>query len=135
MNECFFAGRLTRDPELKQVGSQGTAVVTFSIAVNREYKNNSGEKIKEVVFVELEAWDSGAETINRHFKKGSGIIVKSSYRPNKWTDKDGNNRLSPRFRVEKFWFPPSDSTRTEPANSGVETSGESPANNDGDIPF
>lgn len=107
MNECIFMGNITHDPELRTVGTQGTQVLNFSIAVNRKYKRGNGEDVKETTYIPCEAWDSGAETIHRHFKKGSPIIVFCSAKQEKWEDKDGNKRSTIKFRVNRFEFVPS----------------------------
>lgn len=116
MNECHFMGNLTRDPELKNVGTKGTAVVNFCIASSRKFKRSNGETAKEVTYLECEAWDSGAETISRHFKKGDPIIVHCSAKTEQWQDKDGNNRSRIKFRVNKFDFPIGKPRRSEDNN-------------------
>lgn len=132
MNECCFMGNITHDPELKEVGS-GTKVLNFSIAVSRSYKKNTGETVKEVTYIPLEAWDSGAETIHRHFKKGDPIIVFCSAKTEKWTDKDGKNRSQIRFRVNKFEFLLS--KRKPDVDVNEDRDDEQNESKTGDIPF
>jgi single-strand DNA-binding protein len=138
MNECFFMGNLVKDPELKHIGANSTALVNFTVAVNRVFKRSNGESVKETIYVDCEAWDTGAETIARHFTKGDKIMVHCSYAPNKWKDKETEqNRLTPRFRVTRFYFA-SNSSRSDA--DGVETSGGTPSaagagSPEGDIPF
>lgn len=135
MNQCMFMGNITHDPELRTVGTQGTQVLNFSIAVSRNYKRSNGETVKEVNFFPLEAWDSGAETIHRHFKKGDPIIVFCSAKNEKWEDKEGNKRSTIKFRVDRFEFVPSrtrkenDETRQTTDDSDDNTTGSDP------IPF
>ena len=57
LNKIFIMGRLTRDPELRRTQS-GTAVTSFSLAVDRDYKSQSGEK--ETDFIDVVAWRSTA---------------------------------------------------------------------------
>ena len=140
MNRCTFMGNITHDLEVKRVGPKQTSVLNFSIAVSRKYKNAKGETVKDVVFVPLEAWDSGAETIARHFKKGKPIIVHCSFKMDKWV-KDEVEKSAPKFRVNEFDFVP-DGRRDENAVSNVDTNsgdtdggGEFSKDGDDDIPF
>lgn len=104
MNECHFMGRLMHDPELKAVGPKGTPVVNFTIALNRKFKKANGETESEPIKLRCEAWDTGAETIARHLRKGDPIIVHCSARNDEWTDKDGNPKSTIKFRVNHFDF-------------------------------
>jgi single-strand DNA-binding protein len=140
MNNCVFIGRLVREPELKYVGE--TAVCNFSIAVNRKYKSQ-GEMKEEVNFLDMVAWDKGAESITNFFKKGDPIIVYSSAKQESWTDKDGQKRNKIIFRVEKFEFPPTSSKRGEsdneeggvPVGASSAPSSEGSGANPDEIPF
>ena len=67
LNRIVLMGRLTRDPELRRTGS-GTAVSSFSIAVDRDFKGQSGEK--ETDFIDIVAWRSTAEFVSKYFSKG-----------------------------------------------------------------
>ena len=67
LNKIFIMGRLTRDPELRRTQS-GTAVTSFSLAVDRDYKSQSGEK--ETDFIDVVAWRSTAEFVSKYFTKG-----------------------------------------------------------------
>lgn len=133
MNVCHFMGNITHDPELRQVGEKKTLVLNFSIAVSRSYKRVTGETVKETNFIPLEAWDSGAETIHRHFKKGDPIIVHCSAKTDKWVDeKTGQNRSAIKFRVDRFEFVLSKPRRNEEA---TEPSGDNNVTGDDPIPF
>lgn len=100
MNNCHFIGRLVQDPELTDVNE--TSVVRFTLAVNEYRKSKDGEKSKKVDYLDFEAWDSGATTIDRYCSKGDEIAVMACARQDKWTDKDGNRRSKIKFRVNKF---------------------------------
>ena len=82
LNKIFIMGRLTRDPELRRTQS-GTAVTSFSLAVDRDYKSQSGEK--ETDFIDVVAWRSTAE-----FRD--------------WKDKEGNNRRSAEVVADNVYF-------------------------------
>lgn len=68
LNKIFLMGRLTRDPEMRHT-QNGTAVASFSIAVDRDFKDKqSGEKVTD--FVDIVAWRSTAEFVDKYFSKG-----------------------------------------------------------------
>ena len=75
MNKAVLVGRLTREPELKTTGS-GTSVCSFTLAVQRRFKNAEGEY--EADFINCVAWRGTAEFIYKHFGKGSQIGITGS---------------------------------------------------------
>lgn len=72
LNRIIIMGRLTRDPELRHTQS-GTAVASFSLAVDRDFKNQNGEK--ETDFIDVVAWRNSAEFVSRYFTKGRMAVV------------------------------------------------------------
>ena len=76
LNHIVLMGRLTRDPELRHTGN-GTAVASFSLAVDRDYKGQSGEK--ETDFVDIVAWRSTADFVSKFFTKGRMTVVEHVY--------------------------------------------------------
>ena len=74
LNRIIIMGRLTRDPELRHTQS-GTAVASFSLAVDRDFKNQNGEK--ETDFIDVVAWRNSAEFVSRYFAKGRMAVVLS----------------------------------------------------------
>lgn len=95
---CF--GRLTADPVLKPVNQ--THVCEFSVAENYYRKGKDGENISEPHFFNCVAWDSGANTIAKHFKKGDRILFEAVARQERWTDDGGKNHSRVVFRVTEF---------------------------------
>ncbi|MDP8299938.1 MAG: single-stranded DNA-binding protein [Candidatus Tantalella remota] len=93
LNKVFLMGNLTRDPELRYVPS-GTAVATFSVAVNRTYKDKAGEKKDEATFVRVEAWGKTAEICGEYLKKGSAVLVEGRLKSSSWEGQDGQKRSS-----------------------------------------
>lgn len=89
MNNVNLIGRLTADPELKRTQS-GTAMVRFSIAVDRAYTKQGEER--QADFISCVAWDKKAEFICKYFSKGQKIALTGSIRTGSYTDKDGNKR-------------------------------------------
>ena len=91
LNQIIIMGRLTRDPELRRTQS-GTAVCSFSVAVDRDFKSQSGEK--ETDFIDVVAWRQTGEFVSKYFTKGRMIVVSGSLQSRKWQDRNGQNRIS-----------------------------------------
>lgn len=89
MNKCILVGNLTRDPELKQTPS-GVSVCSFSIAVNRNYTNASGER--EADFINIVTWRNLAENCGKYLAKGRKVAVCGQIQSRSYEDKDGNKR-------------------------------------------
>ena len=101
LNKIFIMGRLTRDPELRRTQS-GTAVTSFSLAVDRDFKSQSGEK--ETDFIDVVAWRSTAEFVAKYFTKGRMAVVEGRLQIRDWKDKDGNNRRSAEVVADNIYF-------------------------------
>ena len=101
LNKIFIMGRLTRDPELRRTQS-GTAVTSFSLAVDRDYKSQSGEK--ETDFIDVVAWRSTAEFVSKYFTKGRMAVVEGRLQIRDWKDKEGNNRRSAEVVADNVYF-------------------------------
>ena len=113
LNRIILMGRLTRDPELRRTGS-GTAVTSFSLAVDRDFKSQSGEK--ETDFIDIVAWRSTAEFVSKYFTKGRMAVVEGRLQIRDWTDKDGGKRRSAEVVADNVYF--GDSKRDGGDSSG-----------------
>lgn len=101
LNKIFIMGRLTRDPELRRTNN-GTAVASFSLAVDRDYKNADGTK--ETDFIDVVAWRQSAEFVSKYFSKGRMAVVEGRLQMRDWTDKDGNKRRNAEVVVDNIYF-------------------------------
>ena len=101
LNHIVIMGRLTRDPELRRTGS-GTAVASFTVAVDRDYAAQGQEK--ETDFIDCVAWAQRGEFVAKYFSKGSMIVVSGRLQIRGWTDKDGNKRRSAEVNADNCWF-------------------------------
>ncbi len=90
-NKVLLMGNLTRDPELRYIPS-GQAVCSFSVAVNRTYMSQSGEKKEEVSFIRVVVWAKRAEVCNEYLKKGSPVFVEGRLQSRSWEAQDGSKR-------------------------------------------
>ncbi len=103
-NKVILAGNLTRDPEMRYT-PKGTAVVRITLAINRNYTTESGEKKEEVSFVEVEAWGKQAETISKYMKKGRPFLVEGRLKQDTWEDKNTHQKQSKlKVVLESFSF-------------------------------
>ena len=102
-SKVIIVGNITRDPELRTTPS-GTQVCGFSVAVNRNYKDNSGEQKENVSFFDCSAWGKSGEIIAQYAKKGSGILVSDRLEQRSWEDKEGQKRSRVEIVVEDFNF-------------------------------
>ena len=100
LNKCFLLGRMTRDPEIRRTNG-GTAVTSFTLAVDRDYKSN-GEK--ETDFIDVVAWRNTAEFVSKYFSKGRMAIVEGRLQIRDWTDKNGNKRRTAEVVADNVYF-------------------------------
>ena len=112
LNHIVLMGRLTRDPELKTTNN-GTAVSNFSLAVERDYKGENGEKVTD--FIDIVAWKGSAEFVSKYFTKGRMAIVEGCLQIRSWTDKDGNARKSAEVVATRIYFGDSKNSSGETA--------------------
>jgi single-strand DNA-binding protein len=105
MNNCQFLGRLAQEPISKDLN--GTKLVTFTLSVEETWKDNDGVNKKRYDYLDFEIWDSGAETIYKHAKKGDYLVVNASARQQKWNTPEGDRKQKISFRVNHFKIFPS----------------------------
>ncbi|MBQ1540131.1 single-stranded DNA-binding protein [Candidatus Saccharibacteria bacterium] len=103
-SKAIITGNLTRDPELRTTAN-GSTVCGFSVAVNRVYKDSSGEQKEDVSYIDCSAWGRLGEMISQYAKKGSGVLVSGRLDQRSWEDKtDGKKRSRVEIVVEDFNF-------------------------------
>ena len=111
-SKAIITGNLTRDPELRTTPN-GASVCSFSVAVNRIYKDANGEQREDVSFIDCSAWGKLGEMIAQYAKKGSGVLVSGRLDQRSWEDKTtGQKRSRVEIVVEDFNF-----AGTAPSNS------------------
>lgn len=103
-NKVILVGNLTRDPELRYT-PKGLAIAKIGIAVNRQWRTESGEQKEEVTFVDVDAFGKQAETLGQYMRKGSPILIEGRLRLDQWDDKQtGQKRSKLGVVVEGFQF-------------------------------
>lgn len=102
LNKIIVMGRLTRDPETRRTQG-GTAVTSFSLAVERDFKDKqTGERTTD--FIDCVAWGHTGEFVSRFFTKGRMAIVEGRLQMRDWTDKAGNKRRSAEVVADQVYF-------------------------------
>lgn len=102
LNQITIAGRLTHDPELRHTAN-GTAVASFSLAVERDYTGKDGGE-RETDFIDVVAWRGTAEFVRKYFTKGQMAIVSGRLQIRPWTDDKGTKRRSTEVVAEHVYF-------------------------------
>lgn len=125
LNKVMLIGNLTRDPELR-VTPKGTAICTFSLAVNRKFRDESGADREEVTYIDIEAWGKAGENISKYCTKGRPLFVEGRLRLDQWEDKNTKEKRS-RMKVvcENFQFLGSGGAGGNRGGDGGEGGGES----------
>lgn len=101
LNKVVLIGNLTRDPELRYTPS-GTAVATFTIATNRQWKTESGDSKEDAEFHRVVAWDKLAEICAKFLKKGRQVYVEGRLQTRKWQTKEGEDRFTTEIVISEM---------------------------------
>ena len=130
LNKVIVMGRMVRNPELRRTNS-GTAVASFTIACDRDFKSDGGER--EADFIECVAWRNTAEFVSKYFTKGRLAVVSGRLQTRNWTDKEGNKRKATEIVAESVYF--GDSKREELQSYAAPQESFAELPDDGEIPF
>ena len=128
-NHVCIIGHLVRDPELKYSGL-GTAVCSFSIAVNRSVKRG-GNLEKEVSYFDCVCFNKTAENVSQYLSKGKAALVEGELVQNRWETSEGQKRSKIEINAYKVLFLSGKGESEGPADPPI---AEQPMS-DGDIPF
>lgn len=93
LNKCQLMGNITRDIELRYTPN-GTAVADLGLAINRNRKDDNGEKIEETTFVDVTLWGRVAEVAHQYAGKGKPIFVEGRLQLDTWEDKNSGEKRS-----------------------------------------
>lgn len=101
LNKVIIMGRLVKDPELRRTQS-GTAVTSFRIAVDRDFKSQDGSK--QADFFDVVAWRNTAEFVSKYFTKGRMAVVEGRLQTRDWTDREGGKRVATEIVADNIYF-------------------------------
>lgn len=103
INRVVISGRLTRDPELRYTPG-GKAVCTVALAVNRRYKDASGQWQDDTTYINVVCWMKVAELVNRYLHKGSPVLVEGRLESRSWETEAGQKRSVVEIRADRIDF-------------------------------
>lgn len=135
LNHITIMGRLVKDPEIRTTQS-GVSVCGFTVAVDRDFSGKGEEKLTD--FFDCTAWRGTADFVGKYFGKGRMIVVDGALQNDKWTDKDGNNRVSAKIVANNVYFGDSKRNDSDTQNNAGELKQQFTeiANDvEGDLPF
>ena len=132
LNKIILMGRLTRDPELRRTQS-GTAVTSFNLAVDRDFKAQNGEK--ETDFIDIVAWRNTAEFVSKYFTKGRMAVVEGRLQIRDWTDNNGQKRRTAEVIADNVYFGDSKNSGAAQRDSANGQVFEEVEEDDGELPF
>jgi len=116
VNKVILIGNLTRDPEQRTTPS-GSNVCTFTLATNRSWKTDAGEKKEETDFHRIVAWDKLAELCGKFLVKGRKVYVEGRLQNRSWTGQDGQQKTSVEVVIDDMVL--LDSNKSEHATSSA----------------
>ena len=133
MNKVFLIGRLTRDPELRYTGNN-TAVATFTVAVNRNFSNQQGER--EADFINIVVWRKQAENVKNYLSQGSQVAIDGRIQTRSYDDQNGQKRYVTEVVADNVEFMGSkgSSTNSNNSSSSKETKSDPTPYDFGDTP-
>lgn len=127
----IIVGNVGRDPEMRYLPS-GQPVTSFSVASNRQYTGNNGERVKETIWFRVTTWGKQAENCNQYLKKGAKVLIEGRLTPDKetggprvWTTQEGQPRSSFEVNAVTVQFLSSRGEGDGPSSSGGEMGGGS----------
>ena len=131
-NLSIIIGRMTKSVELKTT-QNGTSTCSFTVAVDRAFKNANGEKVTD--FINCVAWRGQAEFISKYFTKGSVIGVQGNIQTRSYTDKEGNKRTVTEILVDRAFFVGGKEKNTSSIEDASESEFEAADGESEDLPF
>jgi len=133
LNRCVLIGRLVADPQLRYTQS-GIAVTSFTLAVDRPFTNQSGER--EADFIDIVTWRKLAETCANHLNKGRLVAVDGRLQIRSYDDSNGIRRKASEIVADAVRFlDRADSSRSSSGDSSTQDQHESPEPGFDDVPF
>ena len=123
MNKVFLIGRLTRDPELRYTGNN-TPVATFSLAVNRPFSNQAGER--EADFINIVVWRKQAENVKNYLTQGSPAAIEGRIQVRSYDDQSGQKRYVTEVIADNVEFLGSRSSTNNSNNSSASSNEPTP---------
>ncbi len=132
VNHCVIGGNVTRDPEVKVIGT--ATVAKFSIAINEKYKANDGTMKETVAFVDCECWNKTAELVSQYVHQGDRLIAEGRLKSDSWQTQDGQKRQKLLLRADRVHFIGPKRDESAPADAPTPKKVAMPVATDADEP-
>lgn len=135
MNKVQLLGRLTKDPDLRYTPTNGTAVCSFTLAINRRMAK---EGQQQADFINCQSWAKGAEFVNKHLKKGQQVAVVGRLQTRTWDDNNGNRHYATVVVTEEVFFAgsrPNTDSKSDADDSDIPNNEYYPDSTDDELPF
>jgi single-strand DNA-binding protein len=132
INRVILVGRLVKDPELRYTSGNGVAVASFTLAVNRPFKNNGQQ---EADFINCQVWRKPAENLSTYQKKGSLIGVDGRIQTRSFDGQDGKRVFVTEVVADSVQFLESKKNDNKPSDSPVQNEGTPADISDDSLPF
>ena len=126
MNKIILLGRLSKDVEVRYTQTNNTMVASFTLAVNRRFKQ---EGQPDADFINIVAWSKLAEFCSKYFKKGQQVTLVGRLQTRSWEDENGQKRYVTEVVAEEAYF--ADSKKEE----NTQAQGQFEITNSDDLPF
>ncbi len=133
LNKWLGIGRLTRDPEVKEL-SNGP-VANFGLAVNRTWKSKDGEKQEEVLFVDIAVFGNQANSVGQYLSKGREVCIEGRLKLEQWENDAGEKRSKISVVADRVQFLGGNQEEGAPATAGASSNSSGGEGDDDDLPF
>ena len=133
LNKIQLAGNVVKDAELKYTQS-GSAILTFTLGVNKTYKNSNGDKVEKPIFPNCVMFGKGAEALASYITKGKGLFVEGELSLENYEDKEGVKKYATKILIREVKFTDRSATSGNKTESAPENyTAEEPDSDE--IPF
>lgn len=139
INKFIGIGRLTKNPEIRYAPS-GTAITTFSIAINETWKDQTGKKQEKVEYINIVTFGKLAEICGEFLTKGKQVYIEGKIQTRSWDDKDGNKKYMTEIVASTMQMLDSKGSGATDGGEASVRAGSSPQDNmpplaDDEVPF
>lgn len=147
MNKVILSGNVGDDPQVRATAS-GKSVANFSLATNKTWKDQNGDKAQSTQWHKCVCWDKQADLVGQYVKKGKKLLVVGELTYEKWSDNNGVERTTAKIVVSEIEFLSSadgqnsvegggggNRQQSQQRNSAPPQNNEPPPFSDDDIPF
>ena len=131
LNKAILIGHLTKDPEINYTPGEGVAVTKFTLAVDRNFKNQNGQR--EADFIPIVCWRKLAENVANNLGKGRLVAISGRIQTRTYQAQDGSRRYVTEIVADEVQF--LDYPKDKQATTGIDGTGFMPVDEDEEVPF